>query len=67
LSEFTPVTEARPENQASRKARQSTLRMVRWIRLEYPAALALAGKEGCVSLELLIDPRGQPIELRPIA
>src|ERR1700678_3457257 len=43
LSEFTPVTEARPDNQASRKARQSTLRMVRWIRPEYPAALALAG------------------------
>jgi TonB family protein len=64
LSEFTPVTEARPDNPANRRARQSTLRMVRWIRPEYPAALASAGEEGCVSLELLIDARGQPIETR---
>ena len=64
LSEFTPVSEARPDNPASQKARQSTLRMIRWIRPEYPDVLALAGKQGCVSLELAIDPRGQPIETR---
>jgi TonB family protein len=64
FSEFTPVTEARPDNPAIRKARQSTLRMVRWLRPEYPAALALAGEEGCVSLELQIDPAGQRTETR---
>jgi TonB family protein len=72
LSEFTPVSEARadprdPEpalqNQQPAKKpgrRTSTLRLVRWLRPEYPPDWAAAGVSGAVVLDLLIDPSGKP-------
>lgn len=76
LSEFTPVTDARPDprdaqvqyrrdgRQADRsRARHSALRMVGWLRPPYPVELAAAGVQGSVTLDLLIDARGQPIEV----
>jgi TonB family protein len=74
LSEFTPVTDAQPDPpdtqtrpqdglRANKPApRRSKLRMVRWLRPEYPVERALAGVEGSVLLDLLIDPHGQPVE-----
>ncbi len=73
LSEFTPVTEAQadpPEVPAAGSAektpqrRRSALRMVRWLRPEYPMEWASMGIEGSVLLELRIDPSGQPLEIR---
>jgi TonB family protein len=75
LSEFTPVTDARPDppdmqiplqdgRPAAKPAlRRSTLRMVRWLRPEYSIDCALPGVKGSVVLDLLIGPGGQPIEI----
>jgi len=38
--------------------------MVRWLRPSYPADWASAGVQGSVLLDLLIDPNGQPIEIK---
>jgi TonB family protein len=74
LSEFTPVTDARPDppethtpqpewKPASKPApRRSNLQMVRWLRPEY-VMCALPGMKGSVVLDLLIDPGGQPVEI----
>jgi TonB family protein len=68
LSEFTPVADAQPdpdEVDASSNipaSRRSRLHMVRWLRPAYPAEWALAGVEGSVVLELLIDANGQPLQ-----
>jgi TonB family protein len=75
LSEFTPVTDARPDppdtqtplqdgRPATKPARRrSNLRMVRWLRPEYSIECALPGVKGSVVLDLLIGPGGQPIEI----
>jgi len=74
LSEFTPVTDARPDppetqiSQAEGKPatkpapRRSNLQMLRWFRPQY-AECALPGMKGSVVLDLLIDPGGQPVEI----
>lgn len=75
LSEFTPVSEARadprdlepaPQNQQPAKKpgrRPSTLRLVRWLRPQYPPDWAAAGVSGSVVLDLLIDPGGKPVAI----
>lgn len=75
LSEFTPVSEARadprdlepaPQNQQPAnkpRRRPSTLRLVRWLRPQYPPDWAAAGVSGSVVLDLLIDPSGKPIAI----
>jgi TonB family protein len=75
LSEFTPVTDARPDppetqipleawRQATKAApRRSNLQMIRWLRPEYSTGCASPGTEGSVVLDLLIDPSGQPAEI----
>jgi TonB family protein len=72
LSEFTSVTDARPDPAAEEQdyssiakpsARRPVLRMTRWLRPEYPMEWVLAGKEGAVLLGLRIDPSGQPAEI----
>jgi TonB family protein len=75
LSEFTPVSEARADprdlepplqNQPPAKKpaqRPSTLRLVRWLRPEYPPDWAAAGVSGSVVLDLLIDPGGKPVAI----
>jgi protein TonB len=74
-SEFTPVSDAEadprdiqppaPNAQPAKEPRQnrSTLRMVRWMRPEYPTDWALAGKQGSVVLDLLIGPDGKPVHI----
>src|SRR5262249_38322883 len=74
LSEFTPVTDARPDPDdapthrpgAVKSARPQILRMVRWVRPEYPRDLALAGQEATVLLDLRIGPDGKPGDTRLI-
>ncbi len=75
LSEFTPVSEARADprdlepplqNEQPAKMpaqRPSTLRLVRWLRPQYPPDWAVAGVSGSVVLDLLIDPSGKPIAI----
>ncbi len=75
LSEFTPVSEARADprdlepapqsQQPAKKPRQqpSTLRLVRWLRPQYPPDWAAAGVSGSVVLDLLIDPSGKPVAI----
>lgn len=75
LSQFTPVTDARPDPRDTQTpapappgvnkpaARRSTLRMVVWLRPKYSIDWALAGMEGPVLLDLLIDPHGEPIKV----
>lgn len=74
LTDTTPVTDAQadppdaqplpPGGQPIKKPapRRSHLRMVRWFRPEYRIEWALAGMEGSVVLDLLIDPNGQPVQ-----
>jgi len=71
LSEFTPVSDARHDPRFEQQddlssgkpvGRRPVLRMIRWLRPEYPLEWALAGKEGTVLLNLRIDPSGQPTE-----
>jgi periplasmic protein TonB len=72
LTDFTPVTDAQPDprdgpapvSKDGRPVRRSILRMVRWLRPSYPADWASAGVQGSVLLDLLIDPNGQPIEIK---
>jgi TonB family protein len=71
-SEFTPVTDAQPDptdTQTPRDERAnkppvrlSKLRMVRWLRPEYPMEWAVAGMDGSVLLDQRIDAHGQPFE-----
>jgi TonB family protein len=72
VSEFTPVTEAEADPPEMPPAaldgktppkRRSVLRMVRWLRPEYPVEWASMGIEGSVLLDLRIDRRGQPVEI----
>jgi len=72
LSGFTPVTDAQPDpidTQAPRDERAnktpvrlSKLRIVRWLRPEYPMEWAVAGMDGSVLLEQRIDAHGQPVK-----
>jgi TonB family protein len=74
-SEFTPVSEAQadppdlepalPNKQPGKMPRQrpSTLRLVRWLRPEYPPDWAAAGVSGSVVLDLLINPGGKPVAI----
>ena len=74
-SEFTPVTEATadppdphvilqdPRPGEKPVARPQHLRMVLWVRPEYPNEWVLAGMQGSVVLDLQIDPRGRPAEI----
>jgi TonB family protein len=74
-SEFTPVSEAHadprdvqtvpPIAQPPGKPapRLSQLRMVRWLRPQYPSDWAAAGMSGTVVLDLLIDADGRPVEI----
>jgi periplasmic protein TonB len=75
VSEFTPVTEARPDPPDTQPPRQpgqpaptlaprrSSLRMVRWLRPVYSSECTLPGVARSVVLDLLIDPHGQPIKV----
>lgn len=71
-SEFTPVTDAKPDppdkpppvSQGGRRIRRSILRMVRWLRPSYSVDRASAGVHGAVVLDLLISPSGQPVEIK---
>lgn len=70
LSDFTPVTDGRPDppdtppiSQGGRPVRRPILRMVRWLRPSYPVDWALAGVQGSVVLDLLISPNGRPVEI----
>jgi TonB family protein len=72
LSEFTPVSEARADprdslqNQQPAKKpgrRPSTLRLIRWLRPQYPPDWAAAGVSGSVVLDLLIDLSGKPVAI----
>jgi len=72
LSEFTPVTDAEPDptdtptpqDKGPNKTpvRLSKLRMVRWLRPEYPMDWAVAGMDGSVLLDQRIDAHGQPVK-----
>jgi len=42
--------------------RLSKLRMVRWLRPEYPLEWAVAGMDGSVLLDQRIDAHGQPVK-----
>ena len=75
VTEFTPVSDAWADprdvaplpqtgQQAKRRARPSTLHMVRWLRPEYRADWAAAGANGSAVLDLLIEPGGEPVELK---
>lgn len=57
----TPIQTGRPGEKPRRN--RSTLRMVRWLRPAYPPDLALAGVQGTVVLDLLIDPDGKPVKI----
>lgn len=73
---FTPVTDAEPDPPDTPVTTQDTahakraavdhakLRMIRWVRPAYPMQWAQAGLEGAVQLDLRVDPRGFPIEVR---
>jgi TonB family protein len=72
LSGFTPVADAQPDptdTQTPRDERAnkppvrlSKLRMVRWLRPEYPLEWAVAGMDGSVLLDQRIDAHGQPVK-----
>jgi TonB family protein len=71
LSRFTPVTDAQPDPTDTLTAQEgiankppvrlSTLRMVRWLRPDYPIEWAVAGMDGSVLLDQRIDAHGQPV------
>ena len=71
LSGFTPVTDAQPDptdtltpqDERANKppVRLSRLRMVRWLRPEYPMEWAVAGMDGSVLLDQRIDAHGRPV------
>jgi TonB family protein len=71
LSRFTPVTDAQPDPTDTLTAQEgiankppvrlSTLRMVRWLRPDYPIEWAVAGMDGSVLLDPRIDAHGQPV------
>jgi TonB family protein len=71
LSEFTPVTDAQPDATVHQiqgpsgkpSGRRPALRMVCWLRPDYPAEWARTGQEGRVLLDLRIAPGGQASEV----
>jgi TonB family protein len=74
LTDTPPVTDAQadpPDTQTPTRngqpnqkppPRPPKLRMVRWFRPEYRNEWALAGMDGSVVLDLLINPSGQPVQ-----
>lgn len=63
LSEFAPVTNARPDPQAMR---HSSLRMIRWLRPVYASECSAGTAGRSVVLDLLIDSSGQPVEVKVV-
>jgi TonB family protein len=74
VSGLTPVVDAEPvipgvqpfsDDDANRHmGTRSSLRMIRWLRPDYPPESAAKGKDGSVLLDLLIDTTGQPVDVR---
>lgn len=63
LSEFGPVTNARPDPPAMR---HSSLRMIRWLRPVYASECSPGTSASSVVLDLLINASGQPVEVKVV-
>jgi len=63
LSEFAPVTNARPDPPAMR---HSSLRMIRWLRPVYASECSPGTEERSMVLDLLISAAGQPVEVKVV-